>query len=76
MVAVEVLPAGAPPTGQQRTLFSASAFATDVFHQRYDVTPDGRRFVMIRQGDEAGSNETRLIVVENFFRELRERVGK
>ena len=39
----------------------------------YDVTPDDQRFVMIRN---LGAEEaTELIVVENFFEELKAKVG-
>ncbi len=42
-------------------------------HQQYDVTPDGQRFVMIRN---VGVEErSELIVVENFFEELKAKVG-
>ena len=40
-------------------------------HPTYDVHPDGDRFLMIRRTGGAGE----LIVVQNFFRELEERVG-
>ena len=40
----------------------------------YDVSPDDQRFVMIRlRGGAAGDA---LVVVENFFEELKERVGR
>ncbi len=42
-------------------------------HQQYDVTPDGQRFVMIR--NRAGDSAGELIVVENFFEELKAKVG-
>jgi len=42
-------------------------------HQQFDVAPDDQRFVMIRyQGLEA---DTELIVGENFFEELKAKVG-
>jgi serine/threonine-protein kinase len=37
----------------------------------YDVTPDGRRFVMVRK--EEGSNPRQINVVLNWFNELRQR---
>ncbi len=44
-----------------------------MFHRKYDVTPDNERFVMIRN---LGVDETpELIVVENFFEELKAKVG-
>jgi serine/threonine protein kinase len=58
---------------ERRVLFSVVAYQRgDEFccHPTYDVHPDGERFVMIRRvGDDGG-----LVLVQNFFRELRERV--
>jgi len=39
----------------------------------YDVAPDGR-FLMLRDTERLASQEARLILVENFFEELRARV--
>jgi hypothetical protein len=41
----------------------------------YDVGPDGR-FLMVQLASEAEGIRHDLIVVENFFRELREKVGR
>ncbi len=70
---VEVSPGGTFVIGEHRVLFSVQGFRSDTFHQQYDVTPDDQRFVMIRTpgGQEAGE----LIVVENFFEELKAKVG-
>jgi hypothetical protein len=41
----------------------------------YDVSPDGRRFLMIKQPGDAASSETAaFIVVQNWFEELKRRV--
>jgi len=74
MVAGKVLPTVAPPIGEQQVLFSATAFGADPRHTTYDVTPDGRRFVMTRVAQDGAGAETQLIVVENFFEELKRRV--
>jgi serine/threonine-protein kinase len=58
--------------GRQRALFSAAGYGADPNHVVYDVSPDDRRFVMLR---EAGINRGELIWVEHWFDELRERVG-
>ncbi len=44
-------------------------------HRRpeYDITPDGERFLMIKEGGAAGA-PSQIIVVENWFEELRQRV--
>ena len=50
-------------------LFSIAGFNSIRLHQQYDVTPDDQRFVMIRHTGSDGPTE--LIVVENFFEELK-----
>ncbi len=56
-------------TGPEQVLFPANAYQTDFFHAAYDVTADGKRFVMIRNSN-AESLDEELIVVENWFDEL------
>jgi len=73
LVAVQVLPGEAFTMGEHQTLFSARAYLSDVYHQLYDVSPDGRRFVMIRAPG-GGDDDLELIVVENFFEELKAKV--
>ena len=41
----------------------------------YDVSPDDQRFVMLRIGNEENSAAAELILVENWFAELRQRMG-
>ncbi len=40
----------------------------------YDVSPDDQRFVMLRMGGE-GTAASELILVTNWFEELRQRMG-
>ena len=68
---VETEPTFAP--GQAEVLFSATEFRSTAAEPRYDVTPDDERFIMIRQTGETGAGE--IIVVVNWFEELRQRVG-
>ncbi len=70
---VEVLPGATFVTGEHRVLFSVQGFRSNIFHQVYDVTPDDQRFVMIR--NLGGQEASELIVVENFFEELKAKVG-
>jgi len=70
MVAVPVLPGPEFETGPQQVLFSVSAYRSDFFHAAYDVTADGQRFVMIRVS-ESGSFDEELVVVENWYEELK-----
>jgi hypothetical protein len=73
MVVVDVSPGEGFEFGEERGLFSTASYRTDFFHQAYDVTGDGQRFVMIRINETDPPIEG-LMVVENFFVELRQRV--
>ena len=70
MVAAEVATAPMFTLGQQHVLFSATPYRRATQHPQYDVTPDDRHFLMVRP---TGAGDFELIVVENFFEELRER---
>ncbi|HSG09383.1 MAG TPA: protein kinase [Longimicrobiales bacterium] len=52
-----------------RALFSGANYAG------WDVAPDGSRFLMVQLASEAEGVRHDLVIVENFFRELREKVG-
>ena len=60
-------------TGEQQVLFSAREYRSSVFFRMYNVTPDDQRFVMVRSL--GGVEASELIVVENFFEELKAKVG-
>jgi serine/threonine-protein kinase len=76
MVAVAVAANAASPVGTQRVLFSTRGYATDLQHRVYDVTPDGRRFLMVRLGAGTAVDASELIVVQNFFEELKRLVPR
>lgn len=67
---VETDPTFAP--GPTSVLFSARAYLTLPVHRQFDVSPDGKRFLMIRRV--GVGTESLLILVQNFFEELRARV--
>ncbi len=46
-------------------------YATEVYHPNYDVTLDGRNFVMVRPVDQ----NRQLVLVVNWLQELRSRTG-
>ena len=74
LMVVDVLPEATFVTGERRVLFSIRDFRSDFQHQFYDVMPDDQRFVMIRDVDLDNVEVTELIVVENFFEELKAKV--
>jgi eukaryotic-like serine/threonine-protein kinase len=49
-------------------------FAPSLSGRNYDVSPDGRRFLMLKVGSGAGAQNTppaRFVIVENWFEELK-----
>ena len=56
-----------------RPLFSVASYRTAENRQQYDVSPDGRRFLMIRIRDRQMVGE--LFYVENWFEELRAKMA-
>ncbi len=58
--------------GQQTVLFSMANYLSGVNDQQYDVSSDDQRFVMLRVDEENSQGE--LILVENWFEELRQQV--
>ena len=57
--------------GRSAALFPAAGFTSHRFGPQYAVAPDDRRFLMIRAG-----TPDQLIVVENWFEELRAKSRK
>jgi eukaryotic-like serine/threonine-protein kinase len=74
VVAVRVDTGTTFATGPTSVLFSAAAYPGLSTHRQYDVTPDGKRFIMIRRL--GGGIEGQLIFVQNFFNEMRARAPR
>ncbi len=51
-----------------------AGFENDFQHVLYDLTPDDQRFVMLRRGTQTKTGQ--LIRVQNWFEELKAKVGK
>ena len=62
--------------GDQRELFPVGPeFLRGSNYRLYDLSPDDRRFVMLRPvGQEAGS-DLRVVLVENWFVELKQKMA-
>jgi eukaryotic-like serine/threonine-protein kinase len=74
MVSAEI-PAGATfSVGTQRTLFSTSQFVTGGPIPSYSLSPDGKRFVLLREGEAGQPGE--LIVAENWLQQLKQPAGR
>jgi serine/threonine-protein kinase len=69
LVAVEVKTASTFSMGRSTALFPAAGFTSLPAHQQYAVSPDDRRFLMLRPLGASGGGK--LVVVENWFEELK-----
>jgi serine/threonine-protein kinase len=78
MVAAQTQTAGGFRVGERRTLFSvADRFLNaQPNYASWDVAPDDQRFIMLQVGGGNSDEVGRLVVVQNFFRELEERMGR
>ena len=75
MIAVPVTLSPTFAAGIPRKLFSYAPFGTSI--NPFDVSPDGRRFLTARnvgRGEAEGAD--RLVVVQNFFEELKAKVKR
>jgi len=73
MMAVAVKLAPTFDAGLPRLLFQGDFGATAGI-RGYDVTPDGRRFLMVQQKDRPHTTVTEMILVQNWLEELRQKV--
>ena len=73
MMAVEVTTQPAFSAGKPKVLFEGAYLPTPATFPNYDVSPDGRRFLMLKAaGQEQAA--TQINVVLNWFEELKRRV--
>jgi serine/threonine-protein kinase len=70
LASAEVRPGPQFSVGAQHTLFSAASFVRSGMHS-YAVSPDDRRFLMVREGDATQQGD--LVLAEHWLQELRGR---
>ena len=73
MMVVGVTTGSAFTAGPPRTLFEGRYGATAIVRP-YDVSRDGRRFLMVKQKERAPIVPAQMILVQNWFEELKVRV--
>ena len=74
MMAAPIAAGSAFEWGEPQALFPAAAFSAAENGRMYDVAPDDRRFLMLRTLPDSTPPE--VIVVENFFQELKAKVPR
>jgi hypothetical protein len=73
-MAVDIAPGPTFVAGTPKPLFPLTNYRGARNRQQYDVTPDDRRFLMIR--DPAGSGPGTVIYAENWLPELKAKEGQ
>ncbi len=63
---------------RSQTLFDTSGYVFFEGSDSHDIGPDDERFLMLRAAGLSGESggDSRFILVENWFEELRERLGE
>ena len=56
--------------GTPRVLFEGP-FRIDGPHRGYDVTPDGQRFLMVREVPQQPASVSQIVLVQNWLEELK-----
>jgi Tol biopolymer transport system component len=69
MVSAEINPSPTFSVGKQRTLFPASDFARPGPVPSFSLSPDGRRLLMVREGE--ATQQSELIMAENWLEGLK-----
>ena len=70
-MAVPVTTGASLEVGTPRPLFSTKAYVRTLSHRAYDVTPDDRRFIMLRALSDSTATPSQLVLVDNWMDELR-----
>jgi len=74
MTSAEVQPGATFSLGKQHPLFSATQFSRPGPVPSFSLTPDDKRFLMVREGD--NSQQSELIVAENWLQVVKGTPGK
>jgi eukaryotic-like serine/threonine-protein kinase len=74
MMAVDIATQPGFAVGKPRLLFQGQYQPTTGTSPNYDVSPDGKRFLMLKPTEQAEAAPTQINVVLNWFEELKRRV--
>jgi serine/threonine-protein kinase len=74
MISAAIRPGSAFSVGEQQALFSTSLYAPGGGIHGYAVTTDGRRFLLMREGE--ALQESELVVAQHWLGGLEQRLGK
>jgi eukaryotic-like serine/threonine-protein kinase len=69
--AVDVQTGASFSAGKPRLLFEQPAYSNGGPIRSWDISPDGRRFLMVLMGESKPQPATEMILVQNWFEELK-----
>jgi serine/threonine-protein kinase len=79
MVAVPVTGGASITLGTGKMLFPLPAsilLAPDEHYTPFDISPDDRRFIMVRERGEQPGDQVTVLLVENWFTEVKSKLGR
>jgi hypothetical protein len=74
MMAVDIATQPAFAAGKPGLLFKGQYVPSVTTPPNYDVSPDGQRFLMLEPDEQTSSSVTQIVVVQNWFEELKQKV--
>lgn len=74
LMAVDISTQHGFAAGTPRMLFEGRYQTAPFPIANYDVSPDGERFLMLKPTEQAQSAPTQIVVVQNWFQELKQKV--
>ena len=76
MAVVAVQPGAAFAYGKQQQLFDATGYFELATSRVFDVSADGKRFLMLKSAQAANAAERpRIVVVQNWFEEIEQKMA-
>jgi len=78
LIAARIVTSPGFGVAQRTPLFPVGDFDIDVYHTTYEPTPDGRFFLFMASRDRLAHRErtTRVVLVDNWFADLRARLAR
>jgi eukaryotic-like serine/threonine-protein kinase len=74
MMAAEIAMQPSFSAGKPRMLFQGPYLPSAITYPYYDVSSDGQRFLMIKLEEQTSAPLTQIVVVQNWFEELKQKV--
>jgi serine/threonine-protein kinase len=71
---VDVRTDGGFSTGKPRLLFERPGYSGGITIRAYDLSQDGQRFLMVKWGQRKPTPVTEMILVQNWFEELKQKL--